>query len=103
MSSLLNMRWIPWVQGDCRKLYVTPEKKKGDINETVIPGSYSFVCERYRGYGISGTGVRLFKEPIGIRITSDFTSCPTKPEWKIPKQCLLLKHCIQGGDLLAPL
>ena len=83
--------------------FMSPLRKKGDINETVILGSYSFVCERYRGYGISETGVRLFKEPIGIRINSDFTSCPTKPEWKIPKHCLLLKHYIQGGDLLAPL
>ena len=33
-------------------------KKRARYQETAIPGWYRFVSERYRGCGISGTGVR---------------------------------------------
>ena len=58
-----------------------------------------FICERYRDCGSPGTGVRILRNPLEPGLSSDFTSYPRKPAGT-PKQYRLLKHCIQGANLL---
>ena len=73
-----------------KKLYISMKLQS-------LQGTGSYV--RGRGCGDSGTGVRFIRNQLKPGCPQILPIFPTKPEG-ITKQCWLLKHCIQGGNLL---
>ena len=98
-----NIDRILWIQGDHRSCDFTQivEDKKKKYQWTVILRRYSSYV-RGRGYGDLETGVRFLGNLLEPGC-SWILPHVRQSQKELPKQCQLLKHFIQGGNLLQPL